>query len=125
MIILFVFLTSCQTYRSIRFGVIYNKGQIEINSREISGNLNDRTVIHGYVYTLEDTFPTWETRVWVDKSEDAILTDRNGYFRIETTQNKCKIKFSYVGYTEEKLKLTTLEKNEIISVTVRLGAIIQ
>ena len=120
-----MFMDSCQSYKDIRFGVIHTKGIIEIKSREISKNFNDKTVIKGYIYTLEDTLPALDARVWIDKYENAILADKNGYFHIETEKRKCIIKFLYVGYTEENLTLKSLEKNEEISIVVRLGAIIQ
>ena len=124
-VILLITLSSCHLYRKVRFDDTYIKGTVEITSREINKNLNEKVVLHGYVYSLVDSIPLKGANVWINETKIGVATDENGYFKIETEPRECIIKFSFVGHNEESSKEIILYSNEVILLTARLGTTIQ
>jgi len=71
------------------------------------------TLVNGFVYTTENT-PIAGVKVIVNISDIYTLTDKDGYFEIDTNGISNELLFSKEGYQLKFVKIDVLQKEDVV-----------
>ncbi len=81
-------------YRSIAFGFVIIASTILINAQELSG----------YVYS-DSGEPLAGTNIYILNTNTGTSSNPDGYYLLRLKQGRCKVVFSFLGFTSDTLEL--------------------
>ncbi len=123
LILIMSIIISCGDYRKTKSGYLI-KGNSKIIFNGADKNLNDKSIVSGFVYS-KDTKEFIE-QAYVKIGTLKFITDKNGYFIANVEPGIYSVSANFIGNCEEKIADLKVEKNKRIIIVFELGtAVIQ